>query len=81
MTSYLSENEAKSLQSGDVHIAQIPDFETEPFGTLRSVMARFFFIFHASSFELNFFFDRRFPLRPTRSSDIYNPGGAPCGIC
>ena len=25
-------------------------------------MARFFCIFHALSFELNFFFDRRFPL-------------------
>ena len=25
-------------------------------------MARFFFIFHALSFQLNFFFDRRFPL-------------------
>ena len=25
-------------------------------------MARFFFIFHALSFELNFSFDRRFPL-------------------
>ena len=29
MTSYLSENEAKNLQNGDVHIAQIPDFEME----------------------------------------------------
>ena len=27
MTSYLSENEAKNPQNGDVHIAQIPDFE------------------------------------------------------
>ena len=27
-TSYLSENEAKNLQNGDAHIAQIPDFET-----------------------------------------------------
>ena len=27
MTSYLSENEAKNLQNGDVHLAQIPDFE------------------------------------------------------
>ena len=26
-------------------------------------MARFFGIFHALSFELNFFSDRRFPLR------------------
>ena len=27
MTSYLSENEAKILQNGDVHVAQIPYFE------------------------------------------------------
>ena len=27
--SYLSENEAKNLQNGDVHVAQIPDFEME----------------------------------------------------
>ena len=27
MTSCLSENEAKNLQNGDVHLAQIPDFE------------------------------------------------------
>ena len=29
VTSYLSENEAKNLQNGDVHIAQIHDFEIE----------------------------------------------------
>ena len=27
MTSYLSENEGKNLQNGDVHLAQFPDFE------------------------------------------------------
>ena len=27
MTSYLSENEAKNQQNGDVHLSQIPDFE------------------------------------------------------
>ena len=27
MTSYLSENEAKNLQNGNVHPAQIADFE------------------------------------------------------
>ena len=27
MTSYLNENEAKNLQNGDVHVAQIADFE------------------------------------------------------
>ena len=29
MTLHLSENEAKNLQNGDVHIAQILDFEME----------------------------------------------------
>ena len=29
VTSYLSENEAENLQNGDVHLAQIPDFEVE----------------------------------------------------
>ena len=27
MTSYLSENDVENLQNGDVHLAQIPDFE------------------------------------------------------
>ena len=27
MTSYLRENEAENLRIGDVHLAQIPDFE------------------------------------------------------
>ena len=45
MMSSLSEAEAEHLQNGDVHLAQIRDFEMgnlEPFGALRSVMARFF---------------------------------------
>ena len=29
VTSYLIENEAENLQNGDVHLAQIPDFEME----------------------------------------------------
>ena len=29
VTSYLCENEAENLQNGDVHIAQIPDFDME----------------------------------------------------
>ena len=29
MTSDLSENAAENLQNGDVHLAQIPDFEME----------------------------------------------------
>ena len=27
MTSYLSENDAENLQNGDLHLAQIPEFE------------------------------------------------------
>ena len=46
MTSYLLEYETENLQNGDVHLAQIPDFEMdglsrEPFGALRSVMVKF----------------------------------------
>ena len=37
MTSYLSENEAKNLQNGHIHLAQITDFERT--GALKSVMA------------------------------------------
>ena len=29
MTSYLSQNEPENLQNGDVHLAQISDFEME----------------------------------------------------
>ena len=29
IASYLNENKAKNLQNGDVHLAQIPDFEME----------------------------------------------------
>ena len=29
VTSYFSEKKAKNLQNGDVHIAQIPEFEME----------------------------------------------------
>ena len=36
MASYLSENEDKNLQNGDVHLAQIPDFEV---GYLESHLA------------------------------------------
>ena len=49
VTSYLSENEAENLQNGDVHLAQIPDFEIE------YLENHFFFIFHALPFELNIF--------------------------
>ena len=60
MTSYSRENEAENLQNGDVHLAQIPDFEMEISRTIWSIAIEvgdgsFFFIFHALSFELNFF--------------------------
>ena len=59
MTSYLSENEVENLQNGDIHLVQIPDYEMEylenHLAHLRSVMAVFFFIFHALSFEPKFF--------------------------
>ena len=29
MTSYLRENEGENLENGDVHLAQVPDFELE----------------------------------------------------
>ena len=66
LTSYLSENEAKNLQNGDVHIAQIPDYLkwniSKTIGRIEVSDGSFFLIFHALSFELNFFLDRRFPL-------------------
>ena len=60
VTSYLSEHEAKSLQNGDVYLAQIPDFEWnifewEPLGALRSVMAHLFALFRPCHLILNFF--------------------------
>ena len=71
VTSYLSGIEAKNLQNGDVHIAQIPDFEMESretFGALRSVMARFFLHFSRSFIRAKLFFDRRFPLKRGKHS-------------
>ena len=65
MTSYFIEKEAKNLQNGDIHIAQIPDFEMEYLENhLRIEVGdgSLFCIFHALSFELNLFFDRRFPV-------------------
>ena len=66
VTSYLSGSEAKNLQNGDVHIAQIRDFEMKYLEIIWRIEVgdgSFFCIFRALSFELNFFFDRRFPLR------------------
>ena len=61
MTSYLNENEAKNLQNGDAHLAQIPDFKMrsrEPFGALRSVMARFFLFFMLFYLSFTYFLAR-----------------------
>ena len=58
MTSYLSEKEAKNLQNGDFHLAQIPDFEMgylETIWSIEVIDGSFFCIFHAPSFELNGF--------------------------
>ena len=63
--SYLSENEAGNLQNGNVHLTQIPDFEMEYFENHLAIEVSdgsFVCIFHDLSFELNLFFDRRFPL-------------------
>ena len=65
MTSYLSENEAKNLQNGDVYLAQIHDFGM---GYLENHLTHevsdgsLLCVSHALPFELNFSFDRRFPL-------------------
>ena len=67
VTSYLSENEAENLQNGDVHLVKIPDFEMEYLETIWRIEVgdgSFFRTSHALSFEPNFFFDRRFPLKP-----------------
>ena len=61
MTSYLIESEAENLQNGDIHLAQIADFEMEylePFGALRSVMARFFAFFTLFHLSVTFFLTR-----------------------
>ena len=74
MTSYLIENEAENLQNDDVHLAQFLALKWDISRTIWLIEVgdgSFFFIFHALSFELNFFFDRRFPLS-TRNVDHEN---------
>ena len=56
MTSYLSKSEAKNLQNGDAHLAQIFDFGSEYLDALKSVITHFLH-FSCSSFKLNFCFD------------------------
>ena len=55
VTSYLSENEAKNLQNGDVHLTQLPDFEMGTIWRIEVGDGSFFGIFNALSFEVNFF--------------------------
>ena len=51
---YLSGDEAKNLQNGDIYLAQIADFGMELFGALRSVMAHFFAFFMLFHLSLTF---------------------------
>ena len=65
VTSYLSENEAKNLQNGDVHIAQIPDLKWNISRIIWRIEVGdglFFAFFTLFDLSLTFFFDRRFPL-------------------
>ena len=65
VTSYFIEKEAKNLQNGDSILLK---FLTLKWNISRTIWrievgdGSLFCIFHALSFELNFFFDRRFPL-------------------
>ena len=62
MTSYLSENKAENLQNGNVHLAQIPDFEIGYLENHLAVRARysaFLTLFHLSST----FFRPEFPFK------------------
>ena len=74
MTSFSSENEAKNLQNGDVHLAQVPDFIkcdiSRAIWRIQVSDCPLFCIFHAFSFERNLFFDRTCPLRFKVSSII-----------
>ena len=65
VTSYLSENEIKNLQNGDVHLAEIPDFEM---GHLENHLANWgqwwliFLHFSRSFIWAKLFFSQSFPL-------------------
>ena len=66
MTSCLSENEAKNLQNGDAILLK---FLTLKWNISRTIWrievgdGSFFCIFHALSFELNFFFRPEVPFK------------------
>ena len=66
VTSYLSENEAENLQNGDVHLAQIPDFEMKYLENHLAHWGRWWLVFlhlHAVSFEPKFFFRPEVPFK------------------
>ena len=72
VTSYLSENEAKNLQNGDVHIAQIPDFEMEHLENQLAHQGRWWLVFLHFSHSFiwaKLFFDWRFPLTTIASKE------------
>ena len=74
MTSYLIENEAENLQNGDVHIAQIPDFEME-WNISRTIWpievgdGSFFFFAFFTFFHLSLTFFR--PEVPFKLSSVF----------
>ena len=73
VTSYLSGIEAKNLQHGDIHIAQIPDFEMKYLENHLAHWGRWWLVFlhfSRSFIWAKLFFDRRFPLRDQISQEI-----------
>ena len=66
MTSYLIENEAETYK---MEMSILPKFLTLKWNISRTIWyievgdGSFFCVFHALAFELNFFFDQRFPLQ------------------
>ena len=65
VTSYFIEKEVKNLQNGDVHIAQIPDYEMEYLENHLAHWGRWWLVvlhFSRSFMWALVFFDRRFPL-------------------
>ena len=66
VTSYLSENEAKIYKMATSILLKFLTLKwniSRTIGRIEVGAGSFFCIFHALSFELKFFFDRRFPLK------------------
>ena len=65
MTSYLTENEAKMYKMATFILVKLLTLEWDILRTIWRIKVSdglLFCIFHALSFELNFVFDRSFPL-------------------